>query len=189
MILYIHGFASSGLGSKAQVFRRYFAEQGISFFAPSLPTIPALAIQTLEEYIESKPAQQIGLIGSSLGGFYALYLANKYKLKAVLINPAMTPYRLLNNFDSHVKHFHDGSEFEFNKDHAAFLESFHIKQPDISSLLVMLQTGDDVLDYQVALTQLKGAAMVVEEGGTHSFEAIERHFERIQAFLTEPLSK
>ncbi|MCG3720375.1 esterase, partial [Aliarcobacter butzleri] len=86
MIIYIHGFASCGFGSKAQKFKEYFEEEIITI---SLPTIPNLAIDTLEQIIEFSlnKDENVYLIGSSLGGFYSLYLANKYDLKAVLINP------------------------------------------------------------------------------------------------------
>ena len=90
MIIYIHGFASCGFGSKAQKFKEYFEEEIITI---SLPTIPNLAIDTLEQIIEFSlnKDENVYLIGSSLVGFYSLYLANKYDLKAVLINPAVNP--------------------------------------------------------------------------------------------------
>lgn len=183
MILYIHGFASSGMGSKAQVFRSYFKAQSIPFFAPSLSTIPDLAIQTLEEFIESYSSKQIGLIGSSLGGFFAMYLAAKYNLKAVLINPAIKPYELLQTFGQ-TTHFFDGSAFEFCAEHAQMLKRFEVFEPDQSRLLLMLQTGDDVLDYRMALNKLEHTNVLLEEGGSHSFDGIDRHLEFIKQFLT-----
>ena len=76
MIIYIHGFASSGFGTKPQKFKEYFEDEVITI---SLPTIPNLAIDTLEQIIEAflSKEEDVYLIGSSLGGFYALFLANK----------------------------------------------------------------------------------------------------------------
>ena len=97
MIIYIHGFASSGFGSKPQKFKEYFEDEIMTL---SLPTIPNLAIDTLEQIIEAflNKEEDVFLVGSSLGGFYALYLANKYDLKAVLINPAVNPAGSLDRY-------------------------------------------------------------------------------------------
>lgn len=93
MILYIHGFGSSGEGGKAKIFREHFRKRGVPFMAPSLSYVPELAIKTLEEIIEM--CEDITLIGSSLGGYYAIYLAEKYGLKTVLINPAVRSSKTL----------------------------------------------------------------------------------------------
>ena len=98
MIIYIHGFGSSGHGGKASLFREYFEDEVI---APSLSYVPNLAIDTLEQLIEMllEKGETVGLVGSSLGGYYSIYLANKYDLKAVLINPAIYPYKTLDKID------------------------------------------------------------------------------------------
>ena len=94
MVIYIHGFGSSGYGGKATQFREHYKTKEEVFIAPSLSYIPELAIKTLEEIIESYDGE-IKLIGSSLGGFYSIYLSSKYNLKAVLINPSIYPYKTL----------------------------------------------------------------------------------------------
>ena len=117
MIIYLHGFASAGFGVKAQKFLEYFEEEII---IPTLPTIPNLAMATLEQLIEAflHRGEKVSLIGSSLGGFYALYLADKYDLKAVLINPAVYPWVTLERYrkdeDEFAMSFYDNSRFEFN---------------------------------------------------------------------------
>ena len=63
MVIYIHGFGGSGEGSKAKAFREYFKAIGEDFIAPSLSYVPQLAIQTLEELIESYHGD-IYLVGS-----------------------------------------------------------------------------------------------------------------------------
>jgi len=93
VIIYIHGFGGSGLGTKASLFREYFKERGIEYIAPSLSYIPDLAISTLEELIEN--CENPSLIGSSLGGFYTLYLTKKYNIRGVLINPAVKSHKTL----------------------------------------------------------------------------------------------
>lgn len=182
MIIYIHGFGSSGEGSKAKALRPFFAEEG--YVAPSLPTNPKLAISTLSDLIENFSRNDtVSLIGSSLGGFYALHLAQKYGLKAVLINPALRPYTSLEEALGEGENYYDGSGFEWNRSHLELLLSLRPASIPFDRLLVLLQSGDEVLDYRDALETLSEASLIVEEGGNHSFQGIERHISTIKTFF------
>jgi len=182
MIIYIHGFGSSGEGSKAKALRPFFAHEG--YVSPSLPTNPKLAISTLSDLIEHFSRHEtVSLIGSSLGGFYALHLAHKYGLKAVLINPALRPYDTLEEALGEGKNYYDESGFEWNRSHLELLLSLRPATLPVKNLLVLLQKGDEVLDYRDALETLSEASLIVEEGGTHSFEGIERHISTIKTFF------
>lgn len=184
MIIYIHGFGSSGQASKAKLLRSYCQSKGIRFIAPSLSHIPDLAIGTLSELIESYlENEKVYLMGSSLGGYYSLYLSDKYDLKAVLINPAVNAPETLQRALGHGKSYYDNSAYEWNESHLDMLVNYEIEEPTVENLLVLLQKGDEVLDYEEAVECLEGAKMVVEEGGTHSFEGLERHFETIFSFF------
>ena len=184
MIIYIHGFGGSGEGNKATILRKILYADG--FIAPSLPTNPALAIATLCELIKTlSKYEKVMLIGSSLGGFYALHLAFKYQLKAVLINPAVHPDETLSCAlgISGGKNFYDESRFEWNESHLQTLKSFMPIKVNQKDILLLLQKGDEVLDYSEAATLLQGCEQIVEEGGDHSFRAIERYVECIKCFL------
>ena len=184
MVIYIHGFGSSGEASKAKMLRAYCQENKIRFIAPSLPTIPDLAIKTLSELIESyQDNEPVHLMGSSLGGYYSLYLSDKYNLKAVLINPAINAPETLKRAIGHGVSYYDNSTYEWNESHLEMLESYEIEEPNLDNLLVLLQKGDEVLDYEEAQDVLEGAKMVVEEGGNHSFEGLDRHLESIKRFF------
>ena len=184
MIIYLHGFGSSAQASKARAFRTYCEAHHIAYIAPSLPSIPDLAIQTLSELIEAFQAYEpVYLIGSSLGGYYALYLSDKYQLKAVLINPAIDAATTLEKAIGKAINYYDHSSFEWNQSHVEMLENYEIEEPDVSNLFVLLQTGDEVLDYEEAFDILQGAKIIVEEGGNHSFVGIEHHFKAIMSFL------
>jgi uncharacterized protein len=186
MIIYIHGFGGSGEGSKATLLRPLFRSDGI--IAPSLPTNPALAIATLSELIETfRRIETVMLIGSSLGGFYALHLASKYNLKAALINPAIRPYETLSRAlgVSGGENFYDNSRYEWNESHLETLKSLIPTRVNVDNILLLLQKGDEVLDYSDAATQLEGCSMIIEEGGDHSFKGIERHVGRIKQFFAK----
>ncbi len=180
-ILYIHGFASSGLGSKAKIFREYFENLGINFIAPTLSYIPDLAILTLEDII--KNCNDVKLIGSSLGGFYSIYLADKYNLKATLINPAINPDITLQKAIPRALNYYDLSYFDWNENYLKMLKKYKITPKNQDKYLLMLQKGDETLDYKESLNLLPNAKIIIEDGGNHSFEGIERHLEKIKDFL------
>lgn len=182
MVIYIHGFGGSGEGKKAQVFREYFGAKGEAFIAPSLSYVPELAIKTLEELIESY-GKKVTLIGSSLGGFYAIYLANKYNVNAVLLNPSIYPYITLKDYVGDAPSFYDESSFTWKNTHISMLESYMVKKVREENYMLLVQTGDEILDYKEAVSKFAKATCIVEEGGNHSFENIQEYFVQIEKFL------
>jgi len=184
MIIYIHGFGSSGEGSKAKLFREYFKAKGEAFIAPSLSYVPELAIQTLEELIKSYEGK-VMLIGSSLGGFYSLYLSQKYKLYTVLINPAIYPYITLNRCLGYAPNFYDESSFLWSSSHINMLEKYKVEEVKNKYILLLVQKGDETLDYKEAVNKCQGSQMIVEEAGSHSFDDIGRHYLTIEKHLKQ----
>jgi predicted esterase YcpF (UPF0227 family) len=183
MIVYIHGFGSSGEGMKAKLFREHMKASGVRFIAPSLSYIPELAIKTLEELIESYENEKIYLIGSSLGGFYSIYLSNKYNLKATLINPSIYPYKTLPKVLGNAPSFFDESSFTWMQFHIDSLKKYEVDVPKQENILLLVQKGDETLNYEEAVKRLPKSTMVVEEGGDHGFVGIERHFSRVKEFF------
>jgi len=188
MILYIHGFGSSGSGAKAIKFKEYYNHQ--SFIAPSLSYIPTLAIDTLESLIELCLGHQeeIYLIGSSLGGYMAIYLASKYNLKAVLINPSINPRITLKKVLGLTHNYYDLSSFEWTTQHLNMLKYYQSSEIDPDNFLLLLQKGDETLDYREAeryfLSEgIASSHMIIEEGGNHGFEDIESKFLIIDQFF------
>lgn len=181
MLIYIHGFGSSGEGHKAKQFREYFKKEG--FIAPSLSYIPDLAIKTLEELIESYGGN-VTLVGSSLGGFYALYLCQKYRVKIVLINPSVYPFVTLRKVLGDAPSYYDTSTFTWMESHIEMLKKYETKSVDEAKVMLLVQKGDETLDYQQALNRLQNSKHLIEDGGSHSFDDIERHFGTIKEFLS-----
>jgi len=186
MIIYIHGFGGSGCGVKAEIFREYFKSNNNSFIAPSLSYVPELAVKTLEELIESY-SEEVFLIGSSLGGYYAIYLADKYKIKALLLNPSVKPMETLGRLIGNTHNFYDGSLFSWSQKHINMLRQYDTKDRDLDKSLYFLLTkkDDDVLDYMEAVTKLEGSKIIIEDSGGHSFEGVEKHFENIKDFFVK----
>ena len=182
MIIYIHGFAGSGMSSKAKVLREELT--GCDFIAPSLSTIPSLAIETLKELISSFMKQdKVYLIGSSLGGYYAIYLAEYFNIPAVLINPAVNPQGTLNQYLGQNNNLYDNSYYEWNVKHMDMLQAYEVKNITSELYLLLLQKGDELLNYKEAIHKYKNTSSIVIDGGSHRFEYIEKYTEEIKQFL------
>jgi predicted esterase YcpF (UPF0227 family) len=176
-ILHIHGFNSSPLSLKAEQTRKYMAKNfpSVGFYCPQLATTPAKAISQLEQLIKTQGANtQWCLIGSSLGGYFASYLASKYHCSAVLVNPAIAPYELLQDYIGEQVNPHTGEVYQVTEDHMQQLKRLEQTAPAIdcnekNNYLVMVQTGDEVLNYQQAVEKYQYCRLIVQEGGDHSF--------------------
>jgi len=184
MLIYIHGFASSAQGKKAEQLRAWCKKEDIPFIAPTLPYIPELAINTLYELVASYQdlGEPVALVGSSLGGFYATWLGHHFNLPYVLINPAAEAWITLKKAEGLVENYHDGARFEWLPQHTRSLEHYRIDNPETSNCLLMLQSGDEVLDYKAAIKAYPGAETILEEGGDHSFQGFENHLKAITDF-------
>jgi len=182
MIIYIHGFGGSGEGTKAKLFREYFKNHKENFIAPSLSYVPKLAIKTLQELIESYD-EDVTLIGSSLGGFYTIYLSQKYHLKAVLLNPSIYPFITLKNYLGDSPNFYDESSYKWQQKHIDMLHGYQTQTINPKNYMLLVQKGDELLNPQDALEMFKDATVIAEDGGNHGFSNIEEHFEKIKEFL------
>ena len=179
VLFYLHGFLSSTGTRKAALVAEYLRAHTstIELRIPALPDKPLAALHAAEAAIAVARAEgfeRIGLIGSSMGGFYATILAQRHQVRALLINPAVMPQRLIAGSLGKQRNPYTGVEFELN---AADVEALQrmcptLVQPELFWLLV--QTGDEVLDYRDAVNFYAGCKQTVEPGGDHQF----RHFER-----------
>ncbi|MES2625330.1 MAG: YqiA/YcfP family alpha/beta fold hydrolase [Pseudomonadota bacterium] len=184
-IFYLHGFNSSPDSLKARLFADYCHSRGLTDVSvPSLPYDPDRAMSLLQAAIAPNAAEIALLVGSSLGGYYATYLAERYDLKAALINPAVAPCDSLSEqFLGQHKNMYTGEEYEFTRTHVDFLRTLNV--PKISrreNFLLCVQKGDEVLDYRLALELYKDSQQLVEEGGNHSFENFAAVLPRILQF-------
>jgi predicted esterase YcpF (UPF0227 family) len=186
LIIYIHGFGSSAYGTKSQIFKEYYRSLDIDFLAPSLPNIPTLAIENLKELIihNQKYYKNICLIGSSLGGFYSIYLSNIFNLKAVLINPAINPDIRLQEALGFAINYHDLSKFELTQNHLNILKEYKVNTHD--KIMLLVQKGDELLNPNEAIEKfnyLPKENLIIEDDGNHSFENIESKFNIINKFF------
>lgn len=189
-LIYLHGFLSSPQSEKAQSFLKHactqyreLLDQGkIELLVPELPHKPEQAIDLIESFFQV-PARTV-FIGSSLGGFYSIFFAQKYNCKAVLVNPLVgLQDSMAATFIGHHTDLYTGKKFEIEPADAEYLltlEQEVIEQQD--RYLLLLETGDDVLDYNLALEKFPLARQVVIQGGNHRFEHFEEYLTTIMEF-------
>jgi predicted esterase YcpF (UPF0227 family) len=188
MLLYIHGFNSSPESHKASILKQWLAQQHpeIIYEVPYLKPYPAESIAQLEAIIErySVKNEIIGLMGSSLGGFYAAYLAEKYHLRAVLINPSIRPFELLGKYIGENKNFYNDDHYLFEQKHVDELKTFFVPQhTHPKNLLLMVQTGDEALNFGEATAKYVASQNIIEYGGDHGFTNFDRWFTYTLQFL------
>ena len=188
VIIYLHGFLSSPRSVKAQQ-TLDFAQVNfpqVEFVVPQLPAHPLPTVQLLDELVARYQGYRLSFIGSSLGGYLATYLLEKYQGRAVLINPAVQPYTLLADYL--------GDHLNPYTQEAFTLEGIHTRQlagidtPALAhpeNYWVLLQTADETLDYRLAEQKYQGAKLTIEQGGDHSFQYYRRFLADIFRFLLQ----
>lgn len=184
-VLYLHGFRSSPRSFKARVVgeRMKAMGKGNELICPQLPASPAAAMALVLTLVERYPADRLAVIGSSLGGFYATWLAERQGCRAVLLNPAVDP---LKDLDKHVgvtTEYHTGKPFEFKREYIDELREFkvdRITRPERYFLLAA--TGDEVLDYRDMVAHYPGARQHVIAGSDHAISEFPQYVDQVLAF-------
>jgi predicted esterase YcpF (UPF0227 family) len=171
MIVYLHGFNSSPQSSKAQYFKQYLEERGMAdrFACPQLPHWPTEAIAVVETEMARRPLERVTLVGSSLGGFYATWLAEKHGVRAVLLNPAIDPHVGLRAFLGPQQNYLGGEKYELTEEHLRQWEQLSVPKVHPECYLLLVETGDEVINYRAAVKKYRGAKQVVVQGGDHTF--------------------
>ena len=184
MLVYLHGFNSSPASHKAQVLRTYMEGRGLGsrYACPALPDTPGEAVRTIEQAIAGRDPRTVTFIGSSLGGYYATYFVEKLGCRAVLINPAITPHIGLEAYLGTQKNLHTGVPYELTRTHLAGWRDLMVERIEPERYLLLLETGDEVLDWREAARKYEGARAAIRDGGDHSLQSFPEHIVRILAF-------
>jgi predicted esterase YcpF (UPF0227 family) len=184
VIVYLHGFNSSPQSHKAKVLADFMAALGLArrFACPALPPEASEAIAAAEAVMAAHPGERFCFVGSSLGGYYATHLAEKHGTRAVLLNPAIDPHVGLRADLGEQRNLHTGEPYLLTEAHLRAWEALHEPRIDPSRYLLVVETGDEVLDYRRAVERYRGAEQVVIHGGDHSMQSFPQHLPRILAF-------
>lgn len=186
-LLYLHGFRSSPQSLKARIMAQHMATQHpqVHWWCPQLPPSPNEAMALLMHGIADWPRESMAVVGSSLGGFYATYVAERTGCKAVLLNPAVDPARDLAAYIGEQTSWHDPQEHFFFKpefvDELRALQCRGLTRP--ANYLAIIAEGDEVLDWREMHARYGGAQLRLLEGGDHALSDFEAHLPAVLAFL------
>lgn len=186
-IVYLHGFRSSPASIKARRLARAVtvlpAGARPELRIPELGHRPADAMAAILDLVRDVDPRDLTLVGSSLGGYYATFAAERLGAAAILINPAVRPAEDLAAYRGRQVNLHTGVEFEVTGRHFEELRALtveRISRPERYWLLV--ETGDEVLDYREAVRFYAGAWQFVQGGGDHAFCGFEAHIPAVLRF-------
>ncbi len=186
-LLYLHGFRSSPASNKARLMAAAVASRhpGVTWLCPALAASPRRAMQEVQQAIADWPGNTMAVMGSSLGGFYATWLAERLGCKAVLLNPAVHPARDLAAYIGKNEMWHDPAQ-SFMFDPAFVDELLALEIPVIchpEHYFAIIARGDEVLDWREMSGHYPGAAIKLLPAGDHALSDFEQHLDQILDFL------
>jgi len=188
-LLYIHGFLSSPSSTKARQTESWLKKThpDITYLCPYLSPYPDQTRQQLDQLMAESlsSGQSVGVVGSSLGGFWATYLVETYGVRAVLVNPSVRPYDLVTSLlGQTLTNYYTEDSYQLQQKHADQLRAVDFPNPKkVEHYWLMAQTGDETLDYRQAEAKYGACRSLVEPGGDHSFQGYEEHLTDIASFL------
>jgi hypothetical protein len=186
-LIYIHGFLSSPLSHKAQQAKQWLQQHrpGLNFHCPHLSPYPQQTRLELEALVEFLQPSPIYLMGSSLGGYWATWLAENYDLRAVLINPSVHPWEFMPDYlEVDLKGYHTDDSYRLQARHLEEVKAAYVDPlTHLDNYWLLVQTGDETLDYRQAVARYRGCRQTVEPGGDHGFQGFERWLPDIVDFL------
>ena len=186
-LLYLHGFRSSPQSAKARLMAQHMAAKhaDIHWWCPQLPPSPREAMDLLLAGVKDWPRASMAVVGSSLGGFYATYVAEQMGCRAALLNPAVDPARDLAKYIGEQSSWHDADErFFFKPEFVQELRDLTLtglSQPD--RYFALIAKGDEVLDWREMTGRYADAQLQLLEGGDHAISDFEVHLPLVLSFL------
>ena len=184
-ILYFHGFASSSDSDKARIIKSYISKvsKKINMITPDLSNNFKEANNQINKLIDENKKDYV-FMGSSLGGYYANFFGSINNSKVILINPAIPPLKGFEEYLGENQNYSTGEKFIVTKEDIKFLRSLEIKQlNNQKNILVLLESGDEVLNFIETVKYFQGSNIDITFGGNHSYESVDTKLEKIVKFL------
>ena len=189
-LVYLHGFNSSPQTVKGRKLAAAAAaatamDAATQVHIPMLHHRPAVAMRDVCAWVQANIAERAALtfVGSSLGGYYATWLAERFSARAVLINPAVRPATALAAHVGPQRNLHTGEVWELTSAHFAELDGLSVARlTRMSRYFLLMRSGDELLDWREAVERYAGAWQFVGGGGDHGWEDIDDEIASILRF-------
>lgn len=188
LFVYLHGFKSSPLSNKAQLTKTAIEQriqlgEQITWYCPQLPASPREAIEMVRDHIGGQTFSTLSLMGSSLGGYYATHLAEKFPSKVSLLNPAIEPARDLEKYIGEQKSWHQDEVFHFLPEYIQELQDIYVKDiTQAERYFLLAAKGDEVLDWREMVSKYTGVHQLILEGGDHAISDYPNHLNQLMDF-------
>jgi uncharacterized protein len=186
-LLYLHGFRSSPQSAKARITAAWMQRHRpeVTWLCPQLPPSPSEAMRQVLDAVSAWPAARTGVIGSSLGGFYATAVAERLGCRAVLLNPAVDPARDLQKYIGETTAWHSDERFFFRPEFIAELRAIApVKLSRLERYFAVIAKGDEVLDWTEMTGRYRGCTLELLEGGDHALsDYADAHLPAVMRFL------
>jgi predicted esterase YcpF (UPF0227 family) len=170
-ILYIHGFASAGFGTKVNYLRQAFGAENV--VNPTLPIETEQTFKLLDYLTGVMKKDNLLLVGSSQGGFYSIHLSYKHAVPAILINPQTRVGIPQEYIIGKIQNFKTNEEHEYRREDFEYLKKLLLTPEQIETIknriYVYKDQADEVIDYKITQQDLKGAYFKLFAGGSHEF--------------------
>lgn len=200
MILYLHGFRSSPGSFKARLMAQAMAQRGLAadWQCPQLPASPRQAVELALSLARGQLAElarrgtptplALTVVGSSLGGYYATWIAEQLACKAVLLNPAVEAPRDLATQVGEHRMYHSDAPFQFRAGYVDELTAIQVMKPTLPQrYFLVAATGDEVLDWREMRDRYAGCRQRIIEGGDHGLSDFEKWMPEVLEFALGPL--
>lgn len=189
-LLYLHGFRSSPQSAKARQMAAYVAQHhpDVTFWCPQLPPSPRAAMALVMQGVARWPHPTMAVVGSSLGGFYASWVAQQTHCPSVMLNPAVEPARDLTRYIGEQTTWQNPTErFFFLPEYIGELQTLgtHALAPAAPELVIVAK-GDEVLDWREMAARYPHARQIVQEGGDHALANFSDYLPTVAEFLDLP---
>ena len=184
-VVYLHGFLSSPMAKKAQVLAKALEPRGLTLYAPDLTMSPDEVAQCLSHWAQGRDMSQVAVVGASLGGFYAAWFASRYPIRSVLLNPATRPWEILSRYVGVQRLYDSDRTFDVKAEFGAMLNRMNASIPvSDEKRLVIVTTGDAVVDYRQTLERFPGNRCHVVEGSDHGISDFATMVDDVVDFAT-----
>ena len=189
LIVYLHGFRSSPNSSKAQLTGEAIASlvkdsQAIEWYCPQLPPSPQAAMTMVKQKIAETKAKDLCIIGSSLGGFYATYLAEQYPhAKAIMLNPAVRAARELAPYVGQLTAYDSDEPFDWRAEYVEQLKEQQVEEiTNAERYFLLAAKGDELLDWHEMVEHYPGAKHLIIEGSDHGITEYPQYLDQVVGF-------
>jgi predicted esterase YcpF (UPF0227 family) len=192
LIVYLHGFRSSPNSSKAQLTGEAIASlvkdsQAIEWYCPQLPPSPQAAMTMVKQKIAETKAKDLCIIGSSLGGFYATYLAEQYPhAKAIMLNPAVRAARELAPYVGQLTAYDSDEPFDWRAEYVEQLKEQQVEEiTNAERYFLLAAKGDELLDWHEMVEHYPGAKHLIIEGSDHGITEYPQYLDQVVGFASQ----